>query len=255
MKLHKIGALAAVSVLAFAACSNSGSSAAPSGAAASGGAARDASGDANKGTVKIAIELPLQGSELAASQPIINGIQLAVKEPAARPAATRSTIPKLSHLRRRHERRARSADRRQRTWATSSPTTNVVAVIGPLNSSVAKVQIPISNEAGLLQCSPGQHEPGPDQAAIRRTLDIRKTNPHEINYIRVVTTDDDPGSGRGAVHLRRRSARRTSTSSTTPRPSGRASPTRSRPSTRGRGGTVVKLATAPRRPPPTTSRS
>ena len=29
-----------------------------------------------------------------------------------------------------------------------------IAVIGPLNSSVAAAQIPISNEAGLLQCSP-----------------------------------------------------------------------------------------------------
>ena len=39
----------------------------------------------------------------------------------------------------------------------------VVGVVGPFNSSVAKVQIPISNEAGLLQCSPGEHQPGPHQ--------------------------------------------------------------------------------------------
>ena len=29
---------------------------------------------------------------------------------------------------------------------------DIVAVIGPLNSSVAKAQIPICNEGGLLQC-------------------------------------------------------------------------------------------------------
>jgi hypothetical protein len=45
--------------LAFAACSSTGSSSAPAGQQRRGGG-----GD--KGTVKIAIELPLQGSELAA---------------------------------------------------------------------------------------------------------------------------------------------------------------------------------------------
>jgi len=69
---------------------------------------------------------------------------------------------------------------------------NVEAVIGPLNSSVAKVQIPLSNAAGLLQCSPANTNEGltkPEFGA----LDIRKTNPTKINYVRVVTTDDNQG--------------------------------------------------------------
>ena len=66
MKLHKVSALAAVSILAFAACSTSGGQRARQRAAA----VPRAGGDTSKGTVKIAIELPLQGSELAASQPI-----------------------------------------------------------------------------------------------------------------------------------------------------------------------------------------
>jgi len=68
----------------------------------------------------------------------------------------------------------------------------VVAVIGPLNSSVAKVQIPISNAAGMPQCSPANTNEGltkPEFGA----LDIRKTNPTKINYVRVVTTDDNQG--------------------------------------------------------------
>ena len=35
----------------------------------------------------------------------------------------------------------------------------VIGVVGPFNSTVAKVQIPISNEAGLLQCSPANTNP------------------------------------------------------------------------------------------------
>ncbi len=68
----------------------------------------------------------------------------------------------------------------------------VVAVVGPFNSSVAKVQIPISNEAGLLQCSPANTNEGltkPEFGA----LEIRKAFPDRINYVRVASTDDVQG--------------------------------------------------------------
>ena len=58
MKLSKVGAVAAIAVIALSACNGAGSGK----------------------KIKFAIELPLQGSELAASQPIINGIKLAVKQ-------------------------------------------------------------------------------------------------------------------------------------------------------------------------------
>ena len=66
MKLTKVGAVAAVAVIALGACQ----------------------GGTGSKSVKFAIELPLQGSEKAASDPIINGIRL-----ARRPATTRSTFP------------------------------------------------------------------------------------------------------------------------------------------------------------------
>ena len=85
---------------------------------------------------------------------------------------------------------------------------NVVAVIGPLNSSVAKVQIPISNAAGLLQCSPANTNEGltkPEFGA----LDIRKTNPTKINYVRVVTTDDNQGPAAARYILREARSKKT----------------------------------------------
>jgi branched-chain amino acid transport system substrate-binding protein len=69
---------------------------------------------------------------------------------------------------------------------------NIVAVIGPLNSNVGKAQIPISNEAGLLQCSPANTNEGltkPEFGA----RDVRSKFPDRINYVRVVTTDDNQG--------------------------------------------------------------
>ena len=85
MNFRKLSAIAGVSMLVFAACSSNtpaGSGAAAS--AGSGGAALTPStpapaADTSKGKVKVAIELPQQGSEKAASDPIINGIKLAVK--------------------------------------------------------------------------------------------------------------------------------------------------------------------------------
>jgi branched-chain amino acid transport system substrate-binding protein len=57
---------------------------------------------------------------------------------------------------------------------------------------VAKVQIPISNSAGLLQCSPANTNESltkPEFGA----LDYRKDFPDRINYTRVAATDDIQG--------------------------------------------------------------
>jgi branched-chain amino acid transport system substrate-binding protein len=179
MKLHKVSALAAVSILAFAACSTPGATTAPS---AGGGG-----GDTSKGTVNIAIELPLQGSELAASQPIVNGIRLAVKQAGGAAGGYAIEIPDSmvfdDALNGAHDPQTGANNM---TKIVGEP--NVVAVIGPLNSSVAKAQIPISNEAGLLHCSPANTNPDLTKGAPAAEI---RTKPN--NYIRVVTTDDVQG--------------------------------------------------------------
>jgi branched-chain amino acid transport system substrate-binding protein len=190
MKLLKAGTFAAISVLAFAACSNSGGSAAPS-AAASGGAASSAApqGDTSKGKATIAIELPLQGSEKAASDPIINGIRLAVKQAGGAAGGYAIEVPDSAiyddALNGAHDPQTGAANM---TKVVSDA--NVVAVIGPLNSSVAKAQIPISNEGGLLQCSPANTNPDLTKGA--PAAEIRPSGKPN-NYIRVVTTDDVQG--------------------------------------------------------------
>jgi branched-chain amino acid transport system substrate-binding protein len=196
MNWTKVSALVGTAVLAFAACSTPGAAtpgaptAAASGAA-SPGASGAASGDTSKGTVNIAIELPQQGSELAATQPVINGIKLAVKDAGGAAGGYKVEIPNSVIFD-----DAKDGAHDPQTGAQNMNAIvalpDVVAVIGPQNSSVAKVQIPISNEAGLLQCSPANTNEGltkPEFGA----LDIRKANPDKINYIRVVTTDDNQG--------------------------------------------------------------
>jgi branched-chain amino acid transport system substrate-binding protein len=199
MNLRKLTAIAGVSMLVFAACSTppagstapsaAASGAAPSGAAPSGAAATP--GDTSKGTVNIAIELPQQGSELAGTQPVINGIKLAVKEAGGAAGGYAVEIP-TSVIFDDAKDGVHDPQTGAQNMGNIVTLENVIAVIGPQNSSVAKVQIPISNEAGLLQCSQANTNEGltkPEFGA----LDIRKANPTKINYVRVVTTDDNQG--------------------------------------------------------------
>jgi branched-chain amino acid transport system substrate-binding protein len=67
-----------------------------------------------------------------------------------------------------------------------------VAMIGPWGSSVASAEIPLTNPAGLLQCSPSNTLPGltkPRDGA----LDLRSSDPNRINYIRTAPADDIQG--------------------------------------------------------------
>jgi len=173
MKLRKVGAIAGIGVLVLAGCNQGGTS---------GG---------TKGTINIGIELPQQGSELAGTQPEINAIKLAVKDSGGTVGGWKIEIPNSVILDDAKDGVHDPQTGAQNMQALAS-NANVIAVIGPQNSSVAKVQIPISNAAGLLQCSAANTNEGLTKPQFG-ALDIRKTNPTKINYVRVVTTDDYQG--------------------------------------------------------------
>jgi branched-chain amino acid transport system substrate-binding protein len=190
MRFGKLGALAGASLLVISACTSTpAASTAPGG---SGGTALTPTvpkpaGDSSKGKVTIAIELPQQGSEKAASDPSINGIKLAVKLAGGTAGGYAIEIPQSAiyddALNGAHDPQT-GANNMGKIAADKS----VIAVIGPLNSSVAKAQIPISNEGGVLQCSPANTNPDLTKGDPAKQL-RKKPN----NYIRVVTTDDVQG--------------------------------------------------------------
>ena len=170
MKLRKLGVLATVFAVAISACNQPG-----------------ATGAASKGTVYFAIELPQQGSEKAASDPIINGIKLAVKQAGGKAGGYTIEIPQ-SVIKDDALNGAHDAQTGANNMSQIVAEEKVIGVIGPLNSSVAKAQIPISNEGGLSQCSPANTNPDLTKGAPAAQL-RKKAN----NYIRVVTTDDVQG--------------------------------------------------------------
>ncbi len=191
MRYAKIGALAGAVVLVAAACS-SGSSAAPSSAASAapgGTAAPSASAAASKGTLKIGVTLPLSGGAAADGQPTLKGAQLAVEQANAKGGIggyMLEILPLDHSVNGKYNEQQGAQD--MQTFVGDPA---VVGVMGPYNSAVAKVQIPISNDAGLLQCSPANTTTGltlPPEA-----LNYRKTNPERINYIRVAASDKVQG--------------------------------------------------------------
>jgi branched-chain amino acid transport system substrate-binding protein len=169
MKFSKLAALGAGAVLVLGACGPAG-----------GGVPTD---------VKIAIELPLQGSEKAASDPIIKGIRLAVKQAGGKAGGYNITVPDSAVF---DDALASTGAHDPQTGANNMTKivsdASYVAVIGPLNSSVAKAQIPISNASGLTQCSPANTNPDLTKGDPAKAL---RTKPN--NYVRVVTTDDVQG--------------------------------------------------------------
>ena len=171
MKLNKVGAIVAISALAFAACSSNASPAA-------GGK-----------TITIGTELPMSGGETANGVPTQNGVKLAIKQANAANAVPGYTIALNGQDDAVNGAHDSAQGGKNMTTLVNDPT--VVGVVGPFNSGVAQVEIPISNAAGLLQCSPANTNTGltypPD------ALQYRTTNPNKINYVRLAAPDSIQG--------------------------------------------------------------
>lgn len=204
MKLNKVGALAAVSVLAFAACSSSTSSGAPS-AAASGAAASAGTASkkdtvckdkVGKSTTEIHIysSLPLQGTSLPQSTSIVN----AIKETFDGQKIGNFSIKYISLD---DSSAAKNGDWdgavEQANANTAANDPDAMVYIGTYNSGAAKLSIPILNGACLLMFSPANSYPGLSKAVEGVTTpgEPESYYPNGYrNYARDINTDDAQGA-------------------------------------------------------------
>ncbi|MFL5714009.1 MAG: branched-chain amino acid ABC transporter substrate-binding protein [Chloroflexota bacterium] len=202
MKLHKVSALAAVSILAFAACSSGGTgSAAPSGAAASGGAAANnkdkvCANKVGKSTSEIHVysSLPLEGTSLPQSTAIVN----AIKETLDGKKVGNFTI-KYTSL--DDASAAKNGDWdgavEQANANTAANDPDAMVYIGTYNSGAAKLSIPILNGACLVMFSPANSYPGLTKAVAGVTTpgEPESYYPNGYrNYARDINTDDAQGA-------------------------------------------------------------
>ena len=175
MMLTRLGVLLAGAVLVFGACSSSSSSGAPGSAAA--------------GTIaiKIGIELPMTGGEAPNGVPTANGVALALSQ--INVTGFSITINQQDDA----VNGVHNANQGATNMQTLANDPQVLFVVGPYNSSVAQAQIPVSNAAGMMQCSPANTAVTLTKGDAAKAL--RKTNPDKIAYVRVATTDDNQGAG------------------------------------------------------------
>jgi branched-chain amino acid transport system substrate-binding protein len=177
MKLSKVGGLAAAAIFVAAACSTG------TGGAASGGGGGGGGGTA----VKIGIELPMTGGEAPNGEPTAKGVQLALKKIQV-PGFTITINQQDDAVNGKHQ-----PNQGAKNMQTLANDPQVIAVVGPYNTNVAQAEIPVSNAAGLMQCSPANTGVGLTKGDAAKAL--RKTNPDKISYVRVATTDDNQGAG------------------------------------------------------------
>lgn len=156
-------------------------------------------------TIKIATELPVSGKDESSGKPAENGAHLAVDQANANhtiPGYTLVFVPKddvgPSGI---HD----PAVGAQNVTALIGDAL-VAGIVGPFNSSVAKAEMPITNQAPLAQISPANTNP----CLTKNTAEsgcsgssnliptLRPTG--KVNYFRIATTDDHQGPA-GADYL------------------------------------------------------
>jgi branched-chain amino acid transport system substrate-binding protein len=191
MKLRYSGALVAAAMIAVA-CSGPAASPTPGASggttpAPTGGTTPAPTGGGGSITeVSLGIELPLSGGEVANGEPTKNGILLAIAQwNEMGHSYTVSDNTQDDALNGVHDPQTGAAN-----MATLVADPKVVGVVGPFNSNVARAEIPVSNEAGLVQCSPANT--GTDLTK-EGSEAYRFNGQDERNYIRVATPDDIQG--------------------------------------------------------------
>jgi branched-chain amino acid transport system substrate-binding protein len=168
---------AAIAGLAIVAAACSSSPGATSGGGGGGGGL----------AVKIGIELPMSGGEAPNGVPTANGVALALEQISV-PGFTVSINQQDDALNGKHD-----PNQGAKNIQTLANDPAVLFVVGPYNSNVAQAEIPVSNGAGLMQCSPANTAVGLTKGDAAAAL--RQTHPDKIAYVRVATTDDNQGAG------------------------------------------------------------
>jgi branched-chain amino acid transport system substrate-binding protein len=166
--------------------------------ACGGGSGTSSTTTTNKGTIKIGVEMPLSGTEGSQGQPILKGVRFAVdKAGGSIKGYTLQVADFDDSVNGTHDPQKGAQNV---TAMVGDP--QVLAFVGPLNSNVAKNEIPIAADAHLPMISPANTgvcltKDQPDQrfpydaACGGLAGQLRKGNPN--NYFRVATTDDYQG--------------------------------------------------------------
>lgn len=141
-------------------------------------------------TIKIGVDLPMSGGDASNGIPTNNGVILAVEEANAKgmPGGIKLEVDSLDDAVQGTHDPAQGAQN-IKTFAADP---SVLGVVGPFNSNVAQAEIPISNDAGLVQISPSNTNDG--LTIGEKAKSLRTSHPNTITYFRVCTRDSNQGA-------------------------------------------------------------
>ena len=144
---------------------------------------------ADERTIAIGAELPLSGIDGADGVPVRNAVQLAIEDENRRgfPGGFHIVLEDLDDTIAGKHDPAQGA----LNFKTLVADPRVLAVVGPMNSNIATVQIPISNAASLTELSPAATAIDLTHGASARAL--RPTSPNLVTFFRVCASDDRQG--------------------------------------------------------------
>jgi branched-chain amino acid transport system substrate-binding protein len=184
MNLKNLGVLvSAVVLFTVAACGGGG------GGVAAACSAVTPSAGATGTAIKVGVELPMTGGEAPNGVPTAAGVALALTKNSV-PGFTITCLQEDDAVNGKH-----NANQGAANMQTLVNDPQVQFVVGAYNSSVSQAEIPVSNAAGLMQCSPANTAvelTKPWGAA--KPEDLRPTHPDKIAYVRLAATDDIQGA-------------------------------------------------------------
>ena len=147
-------------------------------------------GDQTGGTIKIGVDLPVSGADASIGIPTQNGAVLAIEEANAKgfSGGKFKLAPALldDAVQGKHDPAAGAQN--VKTFIADN---DVLGMVGPFNSNVAKSEIPLTNDAGLVQISPSNTSDALTVGDAAKAL--RSSHPDTIAYFRVCTNDTNQG--------------------------------------------------------------
>ena len=150
-------------------------------------------GGSDPNMIRIVSSLPRTGSAKKQTDSMVNGIKMALDEAGGKIGDFRLDFQDWDDA--TASAGEATADMEQRNAQRAAGDSNVMVYLGPYNSGVAKISMPILNRAGLLMISPANTATGltkPGKGGPQEPQCYRPTG--KITYTRVVPADDLQGS-------------------------------------------------------------
>jgi branched-chain amino acid transport system substrate-binding protein len=141
------------------------------------------------GTWTVGLDMPLTGIAAALGQPMRNAAQLAIDDANREGGIVGSSLTLEAYDDAGSTPSGQDPDRGAANAISMIADPRTIAVVGPSGSPVGYAMLPLTNEAGLLQCSPSTSLPELTKPRYG-ALDLRSARPNDINYVRLAPSDD-----------------------------------------------------------------